>query len=102
MSTSRSLIRPFIAITCIGLTALGLRNTYADNTTEKQLAEQIACPGTSCTARLISESRSALGQSFAYQTANKQGAGRQSSEVVQVECRRALIFLGDYACERKN
>ncbi len=101
MSNSRSLIRPLIAITCIALTALGLRNTYADNSAEKQLAEQIACGDSTCSSNLLSESRSALGQSFAFQVMSKKG-DRQSSEVVNVECARDFVFVGDYKCERKN
>jgi hypothetical protein len=99
MSTSRSLIRPAVAVVCIGLTALGLSNTYSDNSAEKKLAEQVACEAKACTAKLLSESRSAIGQTFGFQTAVLKNGRATSSKVVQVECQRAYIFLGDYSCK---
>ena len=102
MSNARSLIRPLVAVTCIGLTALGLRNTYADNIEEKKLAEQLVCSEPGCSARLISESRSAIGQSFAFQIVETKAGRTQSSGIAHIECSRELIFLGAYQCERKN
>jgi hypothetical protein len=99
MSTSKSLIRPLFAFVCIALTALGLNNTYSDNTAEKQLAEQTACSKDGCTARLLSESRSAIGQSYGFQTAVMKDGRATDNKVVQVECDRAYVFLGDYSCK---
>lgn len=101
MSNSRGLFRPLFAITCIALTALGLRNTYADNSAEKKLAEQIACKDPGCSTNLLSESRSAIGQSFAFQITSKRGGSTQSAGVVNVECSRELIFVGAYSCQIK-
>jgi hypothetical protein len=99
MSTSKSLIRPLIAFLCIALTALGLSNTYSDNTEQKALAEQTACTVEGCMAKLLSESRSAIGQSYGFQTAVMKNGRATDSKVVQVECARAYIFLGDYSCK---
>lgn len=99
MSTSKSLIRPLVAVVCIALTALGLSNTYSDNAAEKQLAKETACSAEGCTAKLLSESRSAIGQTFGFQTAVMKNGRATDSKVVQVECARAYIFLGDYSCK---
>ena len=99
MSTSKSLIRPLVAFLCIALTALGLNNTYSDNTAEKQLAEDTACSAEGCTAKLLSESRSAIGQTYGFQTAVMKNGRATDSKVVQVECSRAYVFLGDYSCK---
>ena len=99
MSTSKSLIRPLIAFLCIALTALGLNNTYGDNSAEKALAEQIACSADGCTAKLLSESRSAISQTFGFQTAVMKQGRATDNKVVQIECQRAYIFLGDYSCK---
>lgn len=101
MSNSRGLFRPLFALTCIALTALGLRNTYADNSEEKKLAEQVACSDPGCATNLLSESRSAIGQSFAFQITSKQSGATRSAGVVNVECSRSLIFIGDYSCKVK-
>jgi len=98
MSTSRSLFRPLLTVTCLVLTVLGLRNTYADNTQEKKLAEQVACGNSACSTNLLSEARNPIAQAFAFQILSGKGAGAQSKGVVQVECSRQYTFLGDYDC----
>lgn len=98
MSTSKSLIRPLVAFICIALTALGLNNTYSDNSAEQALAEQIACTAEGCTTKLLNVSRSAFGQSFGFQTAVMKNGRATDSKVVQVECERAYIFLGAWSC----
>ena len=50
-------------------TALGLNNTYGDDSAVKALAEQAACGSVSCSVKMLHENRSALKQSFGYQTA---------------------------------
>lgn len=101
MSTSRSLFRPLLTVTCLVLTALGLRNTYADNSNEKKLAEQIACGNTTCSTNLLSEARNPIAQAFAFQILSTRGSATQSKGVVQVECSRQYTFLGDYECKVK-
>lgn len=101
MSTSRSLFRPLLTVTCVVLTALGLRNTYADNTLEKKLAEQVACGNATCSTNLLSEARNPISQAFAFQILSGKGAATQSKGVVHVECSRQYTFLGDYDCKLK-
>jgi len=102
MSTSRSLFRPLLTLTCVVLTALGLRNTYADNLEEKKLAEQVACNNAPCSTNLLSEARNPISQVFAFQILSGKGATTQSAGVVQVECSRQYTFLGGYACKVKH
>lgn len=101
MSTSRSLFRPLLTVTCVVLTALGLRNTYADNSQEKKLAEQVACGNAVCSTNLLSEARNPISQVFAFQLLGAKGAATPSQGVVQVECSRQYTFLGDYDCKIK-
>ena len=101
MSSSRSLFRPLLTLTCVVLTALGLRNTYADNSAEKKLAEEVACGGSACSTNLLSEARNPIAQNFAFQILSGTGAATQSKGVVQVECSRQYTFLGDYECKVK-
>jgi len=101
MSTSRSFFRPLLTIACVVLTALGLRNTYADNLEQKKLAEQVACGNAECSTNLLSEARNPISQVFAFQILGKKSAATQNTGVVQVECSRQYTFLGDYACAVK-
>lgn len=101
MSTSRSFFRPLLTVACLVLTALGLRNTYADNAQEKKLAEQVACGNAACSTNLLSEARNPISQAFAFQILSSKGAATQSKGVVQVECSRQYTFLGDYECQVK-
>lgn len=102
MSSSRSLFRPLLTVACIVLTALGLRNTYADNAEEKKLAEQVACESSVCSTNLLSEARNPISQVFAFQILNVKGSASANRGVVQVECSRRYTFLGDYECKVKN
>ena len=101
MSTSRSLFRPLLTLTCVVLTVLGLRNTYADNSEEKKLAEQVACGNAPCSTNQLSEARNPISQTFAFQILSGKGPATQSKGVVQVECSRQYTFLGDYECKVK-
>lgn len=102
MSTSRSLFRPLLTVTCIVLTVLGLRNTYADNAEEKKLAEQVACENSVCSTNLLSEARNPISQVFAFQILNAKGGASPNRGVVQVECSRQYTFVGDYECAVKR
>jgi len=96
--SARSISRALIALLCIVGTALGLNNTYGDDAEVKALAEQAACGKPTCSVKLLRENRSALKQSFAFQTAlvEKGKSGRGAS--VDIDCERALLLLGDYRC----
>jgi hypothetical protein len=96
--SARSIVRPLFAGLCLAATALGLNNTYGDNSEEKALAEQVACGSAACSVKMLHESRSALKQSFGYQTVlvEKGKSGRSAS--VDVECARQYFLLGEYQC----
>ncbi len=96
--SARSLFRATFALLCLAGTALGLNNTYGDDTEVKSLAEKAACGSASCSVKLLHESRSAFKQSYGYQTAlvEKGKSGRSAS--VDVECERAYFLLGEYHC----
>src|SRR4051812_15443064 len=96
--SARSISRALIAVLCLAGTALGLNNTYGDDSTVKALAEQAACGSVSCSVRMLHESRSALKQSFGYQTALVEKGKPSRSASVDVECQRAYFLLGDYQC----
>ena len=96
--SARSIFRATFAAVCLAGTALGLNNTYGDDTEVKALAEKTACGSASCSVKMLRESRSALKQSYAYQTSlvEKGKSGRSAS--VDVECARAYFLLGEYRC----
>jgi hypothetical protein len=85
----RGIIRPIISVTLIVLSVLGLINVYSDNSEVVREASRLACSG--CEARLVQSGRSPVSQALTFQT----GPG----SLVTVECRRGLIFLGEYKCE---
>jgi hypothetical protein len=95
---ARSLVRPLVAIVCLGATALGLNNTYGDDTDLKVLAEKTACGNPQCSVKMLRETRSALKQSFGFQTALLEKAKADLSASADVDCQRQYYLLGDYQC----
>ena len=87
----RRVIIPFVFI---GLTILGLLNTYGDATQVEKLAAETACGGQMCPAQMREFSRSPFSHDYVYQV-GKEG------RLVNVRCSRAAIFVGDYHCEVK-
>jgi hypothetical protein len=86
--------RIVLPVLFIGLTALGLLNTYGDSTNVQKLASDTACGTPPCEVRMTEFSRSPLSHEYSFQV-GKHG------DMVQVTCARAFIFLGDYACKKK-
>jgi len=100
MSTSGGSVLARIVVIgiCLGGTALGLRNTYGDNSEAEAKAKAAACgEGRECTPRLLGQSRSAFSQTFSYQVSLTE-KGRERSASTDVECKRAWILLGDFEC----
>jgi hypothetical protein len=95
---ARALIRPLFVILCLGATALGLNNTYGDDTEVKALAEKTACGISPCVVKTLSEHRSAFKQSFGYQTALVEKGKSTHGASVDIECARAYVLLGEYQC----
>ena len=95
---ARSLVRPLFALLCLSATALGLNNTYGDNTDVKALAEKTACGTAPCVVKTLREQRSAFKQTFGYQTALVEKGKSTNSASVDIECARAYVLLGEYQC----
>jgi hypothetical protein len=95
---ARALVRPLFVVLCLGATALGLNNTYGDNTEVKALAEKTACGLSPCVVKTLNEQRSAFKQSFGYQTALVEKGKSKNGASVDIECARAYVLLGDYQC----
>ena len=96
--SARSIFRATFAVLCLAGTALGLNNTYGDDSEVKALAEKTACGTTACSVKMLHESRSALKQSYGYQTALVERGKNGRGASVDVECARAYFLLGDYHC----
>lgn len=84
-----------IPVVCLGATALGLRNVYADSTDVEREAEIAACGKPACAAQQIGGSRTPLSHTYTYQLS------RESSRTATVECSREFVLIGDYGCELK-
>lgn len=94
----RSLIRPVVAALCLGATALGLNNTYGDNSEVKALAQKAACGREGCSVTTTRESRSAFSQEFTFQTRLVEKGTSPRDASVDVKCQRAYYLLGDFSC----
>jgi hypothetical protein len=97
MAEGSGLSRMLVAAACLGVTALGLANTYGDNTEVVTLAQHAACGSGSCSYQTLRQDRSALSQSFTFQVRLTE-KGRERAATADVECKRAYVLLGDYAC----
>lgn len=86
--------RVVIPIVLLGLTVLGFINTYSDNSDVQKLAAQTACGGQMCPVQMVEFSRSPFSHEYVFTT--EKGTNR-----VSVKCARALIFLGDYHCDKE-
>ena len=95
---AKSVVRPLFAAVCLVGTALGLNNTYGDDTEVKALAEKAACGSARCSVKILHESRSAFKQAFGYQTSLIEKGKTDRSASVDVDCQRALYLVGEYQC----
>ncbi len=95
---AKSVLRPAFAVLCLLGTALGLNNTYGDDTEVKVLAEKAACGSSACSVKILHEGRSAIKQSFGYQTALVQQGKSDRGASVDVECQREYLLVGTYRC----
>jgi hypothetical protein len=84
------MIGKVLSIAFLLATVLALYNVYGDNTELLARAERLAC-GSRC-VRLLRAQRTPVEQSFTFQTS------LQPARTLDVHCRRALLLVGDYAC----
>ena len=95
----KTLLRVFIVVSCLAVTALGYRNSNGDNTDAVALATKAACSGQDgCSASLGQQARSSFGHEYSF---NVQGKGDKGSHQVVVECKREFVFVGDWHCQAK-
>jgi uncharacterized protein YgbK (DUF1537 family) len=97
MAEGSGLTRLVVAAVCLGATALGLANTNGDNAHVVSLAQRTACGSGNCSYETLSQSRSALSQSFTFQVRLTE-KGRERAATADVECKRAYILVGAYTC----
>lgn len=95
MSEPGIIRRVIVPVVLLGLTALGLLNTYGDATNVEKMAADAACGGTPCPVQMREFSRSPFSHEYIFQVGT--GGGQR----VTVTCKRGAIFFGDYHCEKK-
>jgi hypothetical protein len=83
-----------LTIVCVTVAGLGLYNVYADNADVLREAQRVACgaDGPACGAQMLSETRTPFGQTFSIHLPTR---------TAEVNCRRAAILVGNYACTAK-
>jgi hypothetical protein len=91
------LARGIVMAICLGLTALGLANTYGDNAEVEKLAQRTACGAEGCSYTTLRQERSPFSQSFTFQVRLTE-RGKERGATADVKCSRAYVLLGDYAC----
>ncbi len=85
--------RVVLPVVLLGLTALGLLNTYGDSTGVEKLAADAACGGAPCQVQMREFQRSPFAHEYVF-------AVGKAGERVAVKCARSAIFVGDYACAK--
>jgi hypothetical protein len=95
---TKSISRVIIPFLLLGATALGLNNTYGDNSDVIALAQKSACGRPGCGVTITRESRSPFSQEYSFQTRLIKKGENERSATVDVECRRAYLLFGDWSC----
>ena len=97
----KTFLRIAIVTICLAVTALGYRNSNGDNTEAVALATKAACTsqGDGCGASLGQQSRSSVGHEYSFSVTS---GGKGASKNVIVECKRDLVFIGDWKCTPKG
>ena len=86
--------RVVLPVVLLGLTALGLLNTYGDSTGVEKLAAETACGGQMCPVQMREFQRSPFAHEYVF-------AVGKAGQRVSVKCARAWVFVGDYACVKQ-
>jgi hypothetical protein len=97
MAERSGVTRAVVLAVCLGVTALGLRNTYAGNEEVVALAQRTACGTPGCAFNTLRQERSPFSQSFTFQVKTVE-KGRERGATADVTCKRAYVLVGDYAC----
>lgn len=97
----RTILRVFVLVSCLGLTALGFRNSNGDNTDAIAFATRAACEESDCAASLEQQARGSFGHEYGFRV-ERAVAGKKREERVIVACERELWLVGDWKCARKG
>lgn len=98
----KSLLRVAIVVSCLAVTVLGYQNASGDNSDVIPIASRAACPTpTTCSASLNQTARSSFSQDYSFTVQDGVGPKAPTRNIV-VECKRALIFVGDWSCAPKT
>ncbi len=98
---AKSALRIAIVVSCLGLTALGYRNSNGDNSDVVALATRAACTNEECIAVLGQTARSSFGHEYAFQVRGAKEPVSSARQMI-VECKRELVFVGEWQCKPKN
>ena len=96
----KTLMRVFMLVSCVALTALGYRNSNGDNSDAIAVATHTACGSDDCSASLAQQSRGSFGHEYSFQV-ERTDAGKKSSHQVIVSCEREMVLIGDWHCATK-
>jgi hypothetical protein len=97
----KTLLRVFIFVSCIGLTALGYRNSNGDNSDAIAVATHSACGGGDCAASLTQQARGSFGHEYSFNV-ERTVANKKTSNQVIVSCEREMVLIGDWKCVNKT
>jgi len=87
----RRYVSAAVFLICIVLSVAGMINVFADNADVIRMANEVACgdQGATCRAQMTRMERTPFSQTFEIVTPKR---------TVDVRCRRAAIFFGNYTC----
>jgi hypothetical protein len=97
---AKSALRIAIVVSCLGLTALGYRNSNGDNSDAVALATKAACGSDECIAVLGQTSRSSFGHEYGFQVRGAKEPVSAARSMI-VACKRELVFVGEWQCKPK-
>ena len=97
----KTLMRVFMLVSCVALTALGYRNSNGDNSDAIAVATHAACGSDDCSASLEQQARGSFGHEYSFKV-ERSVAGKKTSQQVIVSCERELVLLGDWRCAPKS
>ena len=97
----KTLLRVFVFVSCIALTALGYRNSNGDNSDAIAVATHSACDSDDCSASLTQQARGSFGHEYSFNV-ERTVANKKSSNQVIVSCEREMVLVGDWHCVNKS
>jgi hypothetical protein len=97
---AKSALRIAIIVSCLGVTALGYRNSNGDNSDAVALATRAACANEECIAVLGQTSRSSFGHEYSFQVRGAKEPVSAARNLI-VACKRELVFVGEWKCAPK-